>query len=232
MYRQVGSSNNQKSKDAIDRSDCSDVTKQFIPLVQEYEQQVSGGKLLFDPLQHHAARKLMHLQLALKDYDHNAFLEQLEQLEQCEVNNQHQNTSNEQKKYLITEQTSPSASIPIPRGFYIHGDVGTGKSLLLNNFCESAPALTSSKKRRLHFHSFLQEIHQRIHGLNKKLLQKHGRSYHVDTSKKQKPILQVAEQLSNEVTLLCIDEFQVTDVADAMMLSQFFGELWRRGVVR
>ena len=53
----------------------------------------------------------------------------------------------------------------------------------------------------------------------------------MDTSNKCNPILQVAEQLSSEVTLLCIDEFQVTDVADAMTLSQFFGELRRRGVV-
>ena len=110
--------------------------------------------------------------------------------------------------------------------------MGTGKSLLLNNLYGAAHAnLPPGKKRRIHFHSFLQEIHKRIHGLNKELLHAHGRSFHVDTSKGRNPIIQVAAKLSEEVTLLCIDEFQVTDVADAMILTQFFGEIWRRGVV-
>ncbi|KAL3779095.1 hypothetical protein ACHAW5_002341 [Stephanodiscus triporus] len=81
------------------------------------------------------------------------------------------------------------------------------------------------------FYIYGNEIHQRIHDLNKQLLQMHGRSFHVDTSKSRNPIIQVASRLSEEVTLLCIDEFQVTDIADAVILAQFFGELWRRGVV-
>ena len=98
-------------------------------------------------------------------------------------------------------------------------------------FYKHAPVSKAEKKRRLHFHSFLQEMHQRIHDLNAKLLRTHGRSFHVNTSRARNPIVRVAEQLSREVTLLCVDEFQVTDVADAMLLSQLFGELWRRGVV-
>ena len=204
-------------------SSCGNSSKHFTTLVQEYERQVSEGKLLFDPLQLRAARKLTRLQTTLKEYDHASFLEQLDRYE---IGNQRQQqeTSDEQKK-------SQSISIPIPRGFYIHGNVGTGKSLLLNYFYNSAPTLAASKKRRLHFHSFLQDIHQRIHELNKQLLQEHGRSFAVNTSRERNPILRVAEQIAKEVTVLCIDEFQVTDVADAMILSQFFGELWRRGVV-
>ena len=190
----------------------------FNPLDQFYEQQVKCGLLLFDRMQQRAARKLTHLQLALNEYDHAAFLEQLKMFEQHELENTQRNNTLHQ-------------AIPIPRGFYIHGPVGTGKSLLLNNFYNYAPTPTPSKKLRIHFHSFLQDIHQRIHDRKKQLLQKHGRSFHVDTSKQRNPIIQVAEQLADEVTLLCIDEFQVTDIADAMILSQFFGELWRRGVV-
>ena len=67
--------------------------------------------------------------------------------------------------------------------------------------------------------------------MNKQLLDEHGRSFHVDTNKSRNPILRIAQQVSEEVTLLCIDEFQVTDIADAMILAQFFGELWRQGVV-
>mmetsp|Transcript_31807 Transcript_31807/g.63658 ORF Transcript_31807/g.63658 Transcript_31807/m.63658 type:complete len:429 (-) Transcript_31807:79-1365(-) len=90
---------------------------------------------------------------------------------------------------------------------------------------------TTSKKLYIHFHTLLRQIHQRIHQLNLQALQTHGRNFHVDASKSSNPILRVAEELSREATLLCIDEFQVTDVADAMILSQLFGELWRRGVV-
>eukprot|EP00581_Thalassiosira_minuscula_P001304 CAMPEP_0183742190 /NCGR_PEP_ID=MMETSP0737-20130205/64162_1 /TAXON_ID=385413 /ORGANISM="Thalassiosira miniscula, Strain CCMP1093" /LENGTH=576 /DNA_ID=CAMNT_0025977739 /DNA_START=27 /DNA_END=1757 /DNA_ORIENTATION=+ len=240
---------NKKETDGIERGGgLGECTPQFIPLVQEYEQQVDEGKLLFDPLQLRAARKLTRLQLALKEYDHATFLEQLEQIEQYEMEkSQRENNNHDQKEQSSSSSTAvekedeakkppPSMSINIPRGFYIHGDVGTGKSLLLNNFYNMAPASSSlgnnhKKKRRLHFHSFLQDIHRRIHDLNKQLLETHGRNFHVDTSKQRNPILRVAAQLSDEVTLLCIDEFQVTDVADAMMLSQFFGELWRRGVV-
>ena len=232
-------------------SSC-DTTKQFIPLIQDYDQQVSDGKLLHDELQKHAAKKMTRLQMTLNEYDHDTFLGQLELLEHYESDNrkkQQERRHDEQKRSPTLEQEQkdeqdeaspppPSISIPIPRGFYIHGNVGTGKSLLLNNFYNGTPTfnnITSTtenhKKRRLHFHSFLQEIHQRIHKLNKQILQQHGRSFHVNTSKQRNAIIQIAEQLSQEVTLLCIDEFQVTDIADAMILSQFFGELWRRGVV-
>ncbi|KAK1745269.1 AFG1-like ATPase, partial [Skeletonema marinoi] len=115
---------------------------------------------------------------------------------------------------LNTNEEPPSISIQVPRGFYIHGPVGTGKSMMLNVFYEHAP---THKKRRLHFHSFL--------------LDEHGRSYHVDTDKSRNPIIRIAQQVSEEITLLCIDEFQVTDIADAMILNQFFGELWRQGVI-
>jgi protein AFG1 len=104
--------------------------------------------------------------------------------------------------------------------------------MLLNSFHDAAhPGLAPGRKRRMHFHALLREIHRRIHDLNRELLRRHGRSFHVDTSRDRNPIIQVASRLSDEVTLLCIDEFQVTDIADAMILSQFFGELWRRGVV-
>ncbi|KAL7535037.1 hypothetical protein ACHAXR_006227 [Thalassiosira sp. AJA248-18] len=228
----IGSGNNLRASPTGINARNSKDTKQFSPLLQEYEQQVRENRLLFDSMQHHAARKMTRLQTTLKEYDHDVFLQQLKQLEEYENIEQQQKISNEgQKKSPTKELMPPTVSMPIPRGFYIHGNVGTGKSLLLNSFHQSASTLSSSKKRRLHFHSFLQEIHQRIHDQNKQFLQEHGRSFHVDTSKRRNPILRVAEQLSNEVTLLCIDEFQVTDIADAMILSQFFGELWRRGVV-
>ena len=212
------------------RTSSSNSTSQSISLLQVYENQVHEGKLLFDPLQQRAAKRMARLQMALNEYDHDAFLEQLQLIERYEEEKEEAEEEEEEEEQQQKQKQSPINNIPVPRGFYIHGSVGTGKSLLLNNFYTSAP-LKSNKKRRIHFHSFLQEIHQRIHIINKQLLQQLGRSFHVNTCKHRNPIVQVASLFSKEVTLLCIDEFQVTDVADAMILSQFFGELWRRGVV-
>ena len=202
----------------------------YTPLLKVYEQYVNEGKYLSDELQKHTAKRMTRLQSALYEYDHEKFIEQLEMLEQYERDNQQLEKSDKQSKYIEQQVPPPTISIPVPRGFYIHGSVGIGKSMLMNTFYNNAPII-KSRKRRIHFHAFLQEIHQRIHTLNKQLLDKHGRSFHVDTSKHMNPIIQIAQQLSKEITLLCIDEFQVNDVADAMILSQFFGELWRCGVV-
>jgi len=207
-------------------------TMEFTPLVQVYEQHVSEGKYLSDELQKHTTKRMTRLQSALYEYDHEKFIQQLEMLEQYERDNQQLEKSDKPSSDTTEQQVSPppTLSIPVPRGFYIHGSVGIGKSMLMNTFYNNAPII-DSRKRRIHFHAFLQEIHQRIHTLNKQLLDKHGRSFHVNTSQNMNPIIQIAQQLSKEITLLCIDEFQVNDVADAMILSQFFGELWRCGIV-
>jgi len=212
-------------------SDNNRQTIKFTPLIQVYEQHVSEGKYLSDELQKHTAKRMTRLQSALYEYDHEKFIEQLKILE-YERENQQLEKSDKSSSDTTEQQVAPppTISIPVPRGFYIHGSVGIGKSMLMNTFYNNAPII-KSRKRRIHFHAFLQEIHQRIHTLNKQLLDKHGRSFHVDTSKHMNPIIQIAQQLSKEITLLCIDEFQVNDVADAMILSQFFGELWRCGVV-
>jgi protein AFG1 len=219
-------------------------------VTKAFQDEIDDGKLLYDPLQHHAARKLARTQTTLESYDHESFRRQLKCIEDYQLERQKQiqqqqqeqdqeqmhakgevKQSNQSKKDLCNneeEPPPPSISIQVPRGFYIHGPVGTGKSMMLNLFFEHSP---KNKKRRLHFHSFLQDIHKRIHLLNKELLDEHGRSFHVDTTKSRNPILRIAQQVSEEVTLLCIDEFQVTDIADAMILAQFFGELWRQGVI-
>lgn len=223
----------------------SDKTGRFTSLVEHYGRQVERGELLPDPAQRRAARKLTRLQRALGGYDHGAFLRRLERLEELEEQSRLQRADTQQNEdgndgegneSDSAEQSIPhpplSAPIPVPRGFYIHGDVGVGKSMLLNNFYKHAPpSIPSERKRRIHFHSFLQDIHRRVHALNEAMLREHGRSFHVNTSRSRNPILRVARQLSDEITLLCVDEMQVTDVADAMILRTFFEEVWRRGVV-
>lgn len=118
--------------------------------------------------------------------------------------------------------------IVVPRGMYLYGAVGTGKSMLMDTFFEHAQV---NRKRRVHFHAFMADVHSRIHKLKQRDLALYGRSFAVDTSEERNPIRRVAMGLAEEVSLLCFDEFQVYDVADALILTQLFGEMWARGVV-
>jgi predicted ATPase len=75
------------------------------------------------------------------------------------------------------------------------------------------------------------EVHRRIHAHKKQLLQQFGRDIHLNLSSERDSILIIAKEIAQEARVLCFDEFQVTDICDAMILSRLFGELWRRGVV-
>ena len=101
------------------------------------------------------------------------------------------------------------------RGLYIYGTVGRGKTMLMDMFFESVHGIA---KRRVHFHAFMLEVHKRLHDAR-------------SSSKKENAVVQVAASLAQEVKLLCFDEFQVHNIADAMILSRFFRELFRNGVI-
>ncbi|CCQ75432.1 cell division protein ZapE [Magnetospira sp. QH-2] len=104
----------------------------------------------------------------------------------------------------------------VPQGLYLYGGVGRGKSMLMDIFHCLAP---TESKRRVHFHEFMQEVQTRLTKLREK-----GRH-------RGDPISALAAEISYGAYLLCFDEFQVTDIADAMILGRLFEALFEGGVV-
>ena len=107
-----------------------------------------------------------------------------------------------------------------PHGLYIWGSVGRGKSMLMDLFFADAPV---AKKRRVHFHEFMLEVQARLHRRREELAAK-GAPPESDT------IVPIGKEIAAETRLLCFDEFQVTNIADAMILGRLFETLFEEGI--
>jgi cell division protein ZapE len=106
------------------------------------------------------------------------------------------------------------------KGLYVFGDVGRGKTMLMDIFFAASPVV---RKRRVHFHEFMGDVHERIGAFRRQ--QKNGIGADED------PIRSTAAAIAQESWLLCFDEFNVTDIADAMILGRLFKRLFELGVV-
>ena len=155
-----------------------------------YRERVEAGSIHADPAQQRVVARLQQLHEELRDY-----------------------RSPGERRGLLGWLGLAEAK-PAPRGVYLWGPVGRGKSMLMDLLFAAAP---TEKKRRVHFHAFMLDVHERI---------EHERRAHTD-----EPVAQVAADLAAEAVLLCFDEFQVNDIADAMILERLFRALFEVGTV-
>jgi cell division protein ZapE len=115
---------------------------------------------------------------------------------------------------------SHAEKAPPLKGVYLHGDVGRGKTMLMDMFFGASPV---ARKRRVHFHEFMADVHERIRTFRHKV--KLGEIADED------PIRLAAAEIADETWVICFDEFHVTDIADAMILGRLFARLFELGAV-
>ncbi|KAK3985181.1 AFG1-like ATPase-domain-containing protein [Cladorrhinum sp. PSN332] len=180
--------------------------------IEEYDRRVDAGRLRNDEHQRGIIQSLQHLHEELRHYKAPPVVHPtLESLKQS--------------KSLFSwfgggNAKAAVGNIPsnLPRGLYLYGDVGCGKTMLMDLFYDTLPKSTRSKTR-IHFHNFMQDVHKRLH----RMKMQYGSD--VDC------VPFVAADIAEQGSILCFDEFQCTDVADAMILRRLLEALMSHGVV-
>jgi cell division protein ZapE len=160
-----------------------------------YESLVASGAIEADPAQAEAAEAFAGLEQRLSNY------------------------KPPRKQGLLGRLFTDKNGTP-PRGLYVHGEVGRGKTMLMDMFFQESPV---EHKRRAHFHEFMADVHERIHGYRQDIAR--GEIADADV------IAFTAQAIFDEAWLLCFDEFHVTDIADAMILGRLFARLFELGTV-
>jgi cell division protein ZapE len=160
-----------------------------------YQSLVASGAIEPDPAQAQAAEAFADLEVRLSNY------------------------KPVRKQSLLGRLFTDKNGAP-PRGLYVHGEVGRGKTMLMDMFFQHSSV---GHKRRAHFHEFMAEVHERIYGYRQNIAR--GEIGDGDV------IARTAAAIFDEAWLLCFDEFHVTDIADAMILGRLFSKLFELGTV-
>ncbi|KAF5956332.1 hypothetical protein HYC85_003557 [Camellia sinensis] len=202
------------------------------PLI-EYERRIEAGDLVdgdncqkcyegriescigYTPqrLVHHSLRRALHIRLVGTIRELQRLYDELaNSAEVCLLDRYAASEKAGRSRWLWSRFIPQSSYSPV-KGLYLYGGVGTGKTMLMDLFFDQLPS--SWRKKRIHFHDFMLDVHSR--------LQKHKGVLD--------PLEVVAGEISDESILLCLDEFMVTDVADALILNRLFGHLFSNGLI-
>ena len=165
-------------------------------MLEQYQKLLIQNVLCEDKAQHHAVQALAQLseQLISAEYDR---------------------LKNKKSLFDFLSKSTMNKKTAVTRGLYFYGRVGRGKTMLMDLFYENIPL---KKKKRIHFHRFMESIHQELKQLS---LIKPA----IDN-----PLTHIAKRWADDISLLCFDEFFVSDIGDAMLLSGLFEELFRSGI--
>ncbi|XP_026402183.1 AFG1-like ATPase isoform X1 [Papaver somniferum] len=168
----------------------------------EYERRIAAGELMDgDSCQVGTLKELQRLYDQLVDSANACKLDKYEASDKAE------------RSRWFWSRFKPQSSVSPVKGLYLYGGVGTGKTMLMDLFYDQLPS--NWRKKRIHFHDFMLTVHSR--------LQKHKGV--------ADPLEVVAGEIADESILLCLDEFMVTDVADALILNRLFKHLFDNGVI-
>ncbi|QDM14936.1 AFG1 family ATPase [Tardiphaga sp. vice352] len=163
---------------------------------QQYQSLVASGTIEADPAQARAVEAIAQLDAVLSAY------------------------RPPRKQGFLSRLFADKKNGAPPRGLYVFGEVGRGKTMLMDLFFDASPV---EHKKRWHFHEFMAEVHERIYGFRQQVAK--GELPDGDV------IALTANSIFEEAWLLCFDEFHVTDIADAMILGRLFSRLFEQGTV-
>ncbi|MBL4765535.1 MAG: AFG1 family ATPase [Colwellia sp.] len=165
-------------------------------MLEKYQQLLRQNVLCEDKAQYNAVQALVKLSKQLVLAEHNK-------------------TKSKKPSFDFLSKITTNKTKPIVRGLYFYGRVGRGKTMLMDLFYKN---ISLKKKKRIHFHRFMESIHQELKQLS------------LTKSAIDNPLEHIAKRWASEINLLCFDEFFVSDIGDAMLLSGLFEAFFASGI--